>query len=148
MFLTLSYEVTIIYLRLFPSSRTMPSNSSTTRNRLQATCIQVWDSVKECDYKVPGMERACWKITNPGRRFWNCRNSLVSLDHPDNATFVKARIFYGLNVIFHCENPCISKKTLTLGFQCRISLLMIDIHLLKQENVDAFVNPFKRSWFH
>ncbi|CAH1436717.1 unnamed protein product [Lactuca virosa] len=57
----------------------MSSSSSTSRNQLQVTRVQVREGVKLCDCGVPAKERTCWKITNHGRRFWNCQNSLTRL---------------------------------------------------------------------
>nr|KAJ0206750.1 hypothetical protein LSAT_V11C500277020 [Lactuca sativa] len=61
----------------------MPSSSSTLRNQLQVTHVQSQEGVKVCDCVVPAKERTCWKITNPGRRFWNCQNSMLGPDSPD-----------------------------------------------------------------
>ncbi|CAI9269291.1 unnamed protein product [Lactuca saligna] len=61
----------------------MSSSSSTLRNQLQVTCVQSREGVKLCDCGVPAKERTCWKITNPGRHFWNCQNNLVGPDNPD-----------------------------------------------------------------
>nr|KAJ0225813.1 hypothetical protein LSAT_V11C100049400 [Lactuca sativa] len=57
----------------------MSSSSSRSRNQLQVTHVQSQEGVKLCDYVVPAKERTCWKITNPGRRFWNCQNSMTRL---------------------------------------------------------------------
>ncbi|CAI9270214.1 unnamed protein product [Lactuca saligna] len=57
----------------------MSSRSSTSRNQLQVTHVQLQVGVKLCDYVVPANERTCWKITNLGRRFWNCQNSMTRL---------------------------------------------------------------------
>ncbi|CAH1433690.1 unnamed protein product [Lactuca virosa] len=57
----------------------MSSSSSTSRNQLQVTHVQSREGVKICDCGVPAKERTCWKITNPGRRFWNCQNSMTRL---------------------------------------------------------------------
>ncbi|CAH1434940.1 unnamed protein product, partial [Lactuca virosa] len=54
----------------------MSPSSSTSRNQLQVTHVQSQEGVKVCDCVVPAKERTCWKITNPGRRFWNCQNSM------------------------------------------------------------------------
>nr|KAJ0219075.1 hypothetical protein LSAT_V11C300118490 [Lactuca sativa] len=66
----------------------MSSSSSTSRNQLQVTHVQSQEGVKVCDCDVPAKERTCWKITNPGRRFWNCQNSMVG---PDSLDFDKLR---------------------------------------------------------
>ncbi|KAL7617552.1 hypothetical protein Lser_V15G02604 [Lactuca serriola] len=57
----------------------MSSSSSTSRNQLQVTHVQSQEGVKVCDCVVPAKERTCWKITNPGRRFSNCQNSMTRL---------------------------------------------------------------------
>ncbi|CAH1413584.1 unnamed protein product [Lactuca virosa] len=57
----------------------MSSSSSTSRNQLQITHVQPREGVKVCDCDVPAKERTCWKITNPGRRFWNCQNNMTRL---------------------------------------------------------------------
>ncbi|CAH1417523.1 unnamed protein product [Lactuca virosa] len=57
----------------------MCSSSSTSRNQLQVTRVQSREGIKLYDCGVPTKERTCWKITNPGRRFWNCQNSLTRL---------------------------------------------------------------------
>ncbi|CAH1423676.1 unnamed protein product [Lactuca virosa] len=57
----------------------MSSSSSTSRNQLQVTHVQSQEGVKVCDCVVPAKERTCWKITNPGRRFWKCQNSMTRL---------------------------------------------------------------------
>ncbi|CAH1443758.1 unnamed protein product [Lactuca virosa] len=57
----------------------MSSSSSTSRNQLQVTHVQSQEGVKVCDCVVLAKERTCWKITNPGRRFWNCQNSMTRL---------------------------------------------------------------------
>nr|KAJ0206418.1 hypothetical protein LSAT_V11C500229660 [Lactuca sativa] len=64
----------------------MSSSSSTSRNQLQVTHVQSQEGVKVCDCVVPAKERTCWKITNPGRRFWNCQNSMGG---PDSLDFDK-----------------------------------------------------------
>nr|KAJ0208347.1 hypothetical protein LSAT_V11C500288820 [Lactuca sativa] len=55
----------------------MSSNSSTSRNRLQVTYVQVREGVQLCDCDVPAKERTYWKITKTGRYFWKCQNSLT-----------------------------------------------------------------------
>nr|KAJ0185816.1 hypothetical protein LSAT_V11C900476870 [Lactuca sativa] len=57
----------------------MSSSSSASRNQLQVTHVQSQEGVKVCDCVVPAEEQTCWKITNPGRRFWNCQNSMTRL---------------------------------------------------------------------
>nr|KAJ0204797.1 hypothetical protein LSAT_V11C500241910 [Lactuca sativa] len=57
----------------------MSSSSSTSRNQLQVTHLQSQEGVKVCDCVVPAKERTCWQIINPGRRFWNCQNSMTRL---------------------------------------------------------------------
>nr|KAJ0211967.1 hypothetical protein LSAT_V11C400160570 [Lactuca sativa] len=66
----------------------MSSSSSTSRHQLQVTHVQSQEGVKVCDCVVPAKERTCWKIINPGRRFWNCQNSMVG---PDSLDFDKLR---------------------------------------------------------
>nr|KAJ0190458.1 hypothetical protein LSAT_V11C800435520 [Lactuca sativa] len=65
--------------RLFPSSRTMSSSSSTSRNQLQVTRVQSREGVKLCDCGVSTKKRTCWKITNPEMHLWNCQNILTKL---------------------------------------------------------------------
>ncbi|CAI9259251.1 unnamed protein product [Lactuca saligna] len=57
----------------------MSSTSSTSRNQLQVTHVQSQEGVKVCDCGIPAKERTCWKITNRGRRFWNCQKSMTRL---------------------------------------------------------------------
>nr|KAJ0201929.1 hypothetical protein LSAT_V11C600304300 [Lactuca sativa] len=61
----------------------MSSSSSTSRNQLQVTHVQSQEGVKVYDCVVPSKERTCWKITNTGRRFWNCQNTMHKLDAKD-----------------------------------------------------------------
>ncbi|CAI9278650.1 unnamed protein product [Lactuca saligna] len=55
----------------------MSAGSSNARNRLQVARVFVKNDVNNCDCDVPAKERTCWKLTNPGRCFWNCNNSLT-----------------------------------------------------------------------
>lgn len=112
-FLTHSCKLKIFFLRLLSSSRKMSSSLLTIRNRFQVPHMYVRDVVKICNYNVLAKERTCWKLTNPMRHFWNCRNSMVILDL---ATFIKAIDFSVLNSYFTVKNPFISKQILNLYF--------------------------------
>ncbi|CAH1421468.1 unnamed protein product [Lactuca virosa] len=57
----------------------MSLSSSTSRIQLQVTHVQSREEVKVCDCVVLVKQRTCWKITNPGRHFWNCQNSMTRL---------------------------------------------------------------------
>nr|KAJ0213388.1 hypothetical protein LSAT_V11C400183160 [Lactuca sativa] len=69
----------------------MSLSSSTSRNQLQVTHVQSQEGVKVCDCVVPAKERTCWKITNHGRRFWNCQNNMLGPDSLDYDKLTRLR---------------------------------------------------------
>ncbi|CAI9297406.1 unnamed protein product [Lactuca saligna] len=71
----------------------MYSSSSTSRNLLQVTHVQSQEGVELCDCIVPAKERTYWKITNPGRRLWNCQNSMIGPYSPDFDKLRKCSFF-------------------------------------------------------
>nr|KAJ0218059.1 hypothetical protein LSAT_V11C300153930 [Lactuca sativa] len=88
----------------------MSSSSSTSRNQLQVTYVQSQEGVKVCDCVVPAKERTCWKITNPGRRFWNCQNSMVG---PDSLDFDKWVDGYYKNLLYSLKQKLDAKDEMS-----------------------------------
>ncbi|CAH1426939.1 unnamed protein product [Lactuca virosa] len=74
----------------------MSSSSSTSRNRLQVTHVRSREGVKLCDCGVPAKERTCWKITNPGRRFWNYQNTSLNWKDEEQAEWYYKNLIYSL----------------------------------------------------
>ncbi|CAH1446453.1 unnamed protein product [Lactuca virosa] len=58
----------------------MASSSSTSRMlRLRGSNDDDVNNPPEYDCEKPSLQRTSWRIGNPGRRFFNCRNSLTKL---------------------------------------------------------------------
>ncbi|CAI9271754.1 unnamed protein product [Lactuca saligna] len=117
----------------------MSSSSSTSRNQLQMTCAQVREGVKLCDCDVPTKEHACWKITNPGRRFWNCQNSLIGYLH---TRLKKCNFFewkdaeheegYCKNILYSLKQKLDAKEDLFEMKNLRIKIVEVEF-LMSQE---------------
>ncbi|CAH1424771.1 unnamed protein product [Lactuca virosa] len=103
--------ISFLPLRFF---NTMSMSSSNARNRLQVARVFVKDDVNNCDYDVPAKERTCWKLTNPGRRFWNCNNSFTRLRKCDYFEWkdVALEDGYYKNLIYSMKQQLDSKEDL------------------------------------
>ncbi|CAH1441073.1 unnamed protein product [Lactuca virosa] len=119
----------------------MSSISSIARNRLKVARIPVRYGVPKCDCDVPAKERTCWKLTNPGRRFWNCRNNMTNLKKCDYFEWKDEQQEEGYykNLFYSLKQTLDAKEDLGVINKLRNMIVELEFFLSKEKSVVGII---------
>ncbi|CAH1413010.1 unnamed protein product [Lactuca virosa] len=88
---------------------------------------------------VTAKERTCWKLTNPGTRFWNCNNSLTRLRKCDYFEWkdVALEDGYYKNLIYSMKQQLDSKEDLGVINNLMTKNVELEFLLSKEKSLVA-----------